>query len=63
MAVERVSYHAGCKRFIGALVYDDRITTKRALVLMAPNWLGTTEEAINCAQIMAGSRFIGFGDV
>lgn len=52
MAVERVSYHAGGKRFVGALVYDERVTTRRPLLLMAPNWLGVTEEAINRTQTM-----------
>jgi dienelactone hydrolase len=60
MAVDRVSYHAGGKRFTGALVYNESVTTKRPLLLMAPNWLGATEEAINRTQVMAGSRFIGF---
>jgi hypothetical protein len=60
MAIERVSYHAGGKRFIGALVYNESVTTKRPLLLMAPNWLEATEEAIYRTQVMAGSRFIGF---
>jgi dienelactone hydrolase len=60
MAVERVSYHAGGRRFVGALVYDESVVIKRPLLLMAPNWLGATEEAINRTQVMAGSRFIGF---
>jgi dienelactone hydrolase len=58
MAVERVLYHAGGKRFIGALVYDERITARRPPLLMAGNWLGTAEEAINRPQMMATSHFI-----
>jgi dienelactone hydrolase len=60
MAVERISYHAGGKRFIGALVHDERTSAKRPLLLMAPNWLGVTEDAISRTQMMAGSRFVGF---
>jgi dienelactone hydrolase len=60
MAVERISYEAGGKHFIGALVYDERTTGKRPLLLMAPNWLGVTDEAIARTQTMAGTRFIGF---
>jgi dienelactone hydrolase len=60
MAVERISYHAGGKSFIGALVYDERTSAKRPLLLMAPNWLGVTEDAINRTQMMVGSRFVGF---
>ena len=60
MTIERISYQAGGRRFIGALVYDDRVTGKRPLLLMAPNWLGVTEEAIARTQMMADSHFIGF---
>jgi dienelactone hydrolase len=60
MAVERISYQAGGKRFVGALVHDERSTEKRPLLLVAPNWLGTSDEAIERTQMLAGSRFIGF---
>ncbi len=60
MTVERISYQAGGKRFVGALVYDERVAGKRPLLLMAPNWLGVTEEAIQRTQTMAGTHFIGF---
>ena len=60
MSVERISYQAGGKNFIGALVYDERGSGKRPLLLMAPNWLGVTEEAIERTKMLAGSRFIGF---
>jgi dienelactone hydrolase len=59
MAVERVLYHADDKRFIGTLVYDERITTRRPPLLMAANRLGTSEEAINRPQMMASSHLIG----
>ena len=36
MAVERIKYEAGGKSFIGALVWNDRIATKRPLMLMSP---------------------------
>lgn len=60
MAVEKISYQAGGKTFIGALVYDEKASGKRPLMLMAPNWLGVTEDAINRTAMMAGSRYIGF---
>jgi dienelactone hydrolase len=59
MAVERISYRAGGRNFIGALVHDERSTAKRPLLLMAPDWLGVTEEAIERTQKMVGSRYIG----
>jgi dienelactone hydrolase len=60
MAVERIPYQAGGKRFIGALVYDEHGSGKRPLLLMAPNWLGVTEDAITRTQMLTGSRFVGF---
>jgi len=60
MAVEQISYHAAGKRFVGALVYDKRVSGKRPLLLVSPNWLGVTEDAIKRTQMLAGSRFVGF---
>lgn len=60
MTVERICYKIGDKNFIGALVYDERSSGKRPLLLMAPNWLGVTQEAIERTQALAGSRFVGF---
>jgi dienelactone hydrolase len=60
MAVERISYQAGDRRFVGALVYDESVSQKRPLLLVAPNWLGVTDEAIARTQAMAGTRFVGF---
>jgi len=60
MTVERITYEAGGKRFVGALTYDKAITAKRPLLLMAPNWLGVTEDAIKRTQMMAGGQYIGF---
>lgn len=60
MAVEKISYQAGGKTFIGALVYDEKVSGKRPLLLMAPNWLGVGQDAIQRTQMMAGNRYIGF---
>jgi dienelactone hydrolase len=60
VAVERVSYQAGGKTFIGALVYDNKAGGKRPLMLVAPNWLGVTDDAVRRTQMMTGSRYIGF---
>ena len=32
MTVERISYQAGGKRFVGALAYDERVAGKRPLL-------------------------------
>jgi hypothetical protein len=60
MTVDRITYNAGGNTFIGALVYDETIKGKRPLMLVAPNWLGVSDDAIMHTQIMIGSRYIGF---
>jgi len=58
MTVERIKYQANGKTFIGALVFDERASGKRPLLLMAPNWLGVSEDAIKRTQMMAGSQYV-----
>lgn len=60
MTVERIDYRAGAVTAKGALVYDDKVSGRRPLLLVAPNWLGVTEEAIKRAQSMAGSKYVAF---
>lgn len=60
MTVERITYHAGGNTFIGALVYDETVAGKRPLMLLAPNWLGVSEEAIARTHQIIGDRYIGF---
>ena len=60
MTIEKISYQAGGQTFVGALVYDEQVSVRRPLMLMAPNWLGVTDEAINRTQRMTQDRYIGF---
>jgi dienelactone hydrolase len=60
VAVERIDYQAGSVVGKGALVWNEKITTKRPLLLIMPNWLGVTEIAIKRAQRMAGDKYIAF---
>jgi dienelactone hydrolase len=60
MAVERVQYQAGAVTAHGALVWNDRISGRRPLLLVMPNWLGVTEIAIKRAAQMAGDKYIAF---
>ena len=60
MAVERIDYQAGNAACNGALVYDERVSGRRPLLLMAPNWLGVTDDAIKRAAAMAGSKYVAF---
>lgn len=60
MSVERINYSVGGRNYIGALVWNEKVSTKRPLMLMSPNWLGVTPEAIERTQRMCGDKFIGF---
>jgi dienelactone hydrolase len=60
MRTERITYQAGNRQFVGALVYEENTSSKRPLLLISPNWLGVSDEAIKRTQTMVGSRFIGF---
>jgi len=59
MTVERVTYQVGGTTFVGALVYDEQVSARRPLMLMAPNWLGVTDEAISRTRRMTQDRYIG----
>lgn len=58
MAVERIQYQAGNVMAQGALVWNDKVTTKRPLLLVMPNWLGVTDTIIKRAEKMAGDKYI-----
>ena len=58
--VERIEYQAGNAACNGALVYDENVSGRRPLLLMAPNWLGVTDDAIKHAAAMAGSDYVAF---
>jgi dienelactone hydrolase len=60
VAVERIDYQAGSVKGKGALVWNDRVSGKRPLLLVMPNWLGVTENAIKRAQKMAGGKYVAF---
>jgi dienelactone hydrolase len=60
VAVERIEYRAGNLGCHGALVYDESVSGRRPLLLMAPNWLGVNEHAIKRAAMMAGKKYVAF---
>jgi dienelactone hydrolase len=60
VAVERIEYRAGNTTCEGTLVYDDKVSGRRPLLLVAPNWLGATDAAIQRAATMAGSKYVAF---
>ncbi|MGD9920144.1 MAG: dienelactone hydrolase family protein [Pseudorhodoplanes sp.] len=60
MAVERIKYQAGNVTAHGALVWNDKIATRRPLLLVMSNWLGVTDTIIKRAEKMAGDKYIAF---
>ncbi len=60
MKAESIRYPMGSISAEGALVYDDTITGKRPALLMAPNWLGVTDNAIERAKLVAGDHYVVF---
>ncbi|MGA8003250.1 MAG: hypothetical protein WCA05_16515, partial [Pseudolabrys sp.] len=60
MVVEWVDYQAGETACTGALVYADRVTGLRPLLLMSPNWLGVSDDSIKRAATIAGSKYVAF---
>jgi dienelactone hydrolase len=60
MKTEVITYPMGALTAEGALVYDEKISGKRPAVLMAPNWLGVTKDAIARAQLLAADRYVVF---
>ena len=46
MTVERIDYRAGGVHGKGALIWNEKVSGKRPLLLIMPNWLGVTDNAI-----------------
>lgn len=59
MAIETIHYQAGDAACSGRLIYDEKVSGRRPLLLMAPNWLGVSDEAIRRTQMMCGENYIG----
>lgn len=60
MAVERIDYQAGNVKAKGALVWNDKVSGRRPLLMVMPNWLGVTEIVIRRAEKMAGDKYVAF---
>jgi dienelactone hydrolase len=60
MHVEHVTYELAGKKYVGALVYDDKVTRPRPALLMCPNWMGMRQQAIERAALLAGERYVVF---
>ena len=58
MTVERFDNQCGNIKAKHALVWNEKVSGKRPLLLVMPNWLGVTETAIKRAQKMAGDKYV-----
>jgi dienelactone hydrolase len=57
---ESIKYSAGNLGCRGELIYDENAKTQRPLMLMAPNWLGVIEPAIEVGKMLAGEGYVVF---
>ena len=60
MKIERIEYQAGSVAANGALIYDEKASGRRPLLLVSSNWMGMTEASIDRAATLAGSKYIVF---
>ena len=60
MRAERIKYPMGAVTAEGALIYDENVSGKRPAVLVAPNWLGMTDKAVQRGEFVAGNRYVVF---
>jgi len=58
MMTEKIRYADGGKTFEGILVYDDSVRDKRPAIVMAPNWMGVTQNAVTKAKLLAGRKYV-----
>ena len=58
MATETIKYQAGNITAHGVLVWNEKVSGKRPLLLVMPNWLGPTETIVKRAAKMAGDKYV-----
>ncbi len=54
MQVKPVEWNVGKDHFSGYVVYDDASQAKRPGLVMVPNWMGVTGDAVTRAKGIAG---------
>ena len=57
---ETIKYQAGNVTGHGVLVWNDKVSGKRPLLLVMPNWLGPNDTIVKRAAKMAGDKYIAF---
>src|ERR1700733_16106612 len=60
MKAEKIKYPMGSLTAEGTLVYEEKFSGKRPALLMAPNWMGMTDAAIERGKLVAGDRYVVF---
>jgi dienelactone hydrolase len=60
MRSEMIKYPMGALTAEGALIYDENVSGKRPALLMAPNWMGMTDGAIERGRLIAAGRYVVF---
>ena len=58
MQVTPVEWTVGKDRFSGYVVYDDATKAKRPGLVMVPNWMGVTDDAVARAKAVAGDDYV-----
>ena len=53
-----VEWRIGNERFSGVLVYDDAGAARRPGLVMVPNWMGVSDDAIAMARRVAGKDYV-----
>ncbi|MGX5219611.1 dienelactone hydrolase family protein [Pseudomonas segetis] len=60
MKVQAIAYEVDGVQFEGQLVFNSAIKTPRPALLMAPNWMGVSDGAIDIARKVAGDDYVVF---
>ena len=58
MQAKPVEWTVGKDRFSGYVVYDDASAAKRPGLVMVPNWMGVTDDAVARAKAVAGADYV-----
>ena len=58
MQAKPVEWSVGQERFSGYVVYDDAAKAKRPGLVMVPNWMGVTDDAVARAKAIAGDDYV-----
>ena len=58
MVAKNIAYQVGGKEMQSVLVYDDAVKTPRPGLVMAPDWLGMTDDNVAIAKKMAGKDYV-----